>query len=113
MIFKDFPLIAVIWKDAHGSALSAYAPHEIPHKPMVMTTYGLRIRSDEEGVTVANEECGDGTYRGITFIPHGMVLEEIVLIPVKKQRKKTRKKKEAVVDTSLFLGTAQTPASDS
>lgn len=77
-------LVAVTWNDAHGSATSAYAEHEIPHAPIVIVTYGLLLRDDEAGVTIANEVCDDSTYRGVTFVPRGMIVK---VTPVKRERK--------------------------
>lgn len=82
---SDKKLVAVTWQDAHGSAVSAYAEHEIPHAAIVVTTYGLVLREDDAGISVANEVCEDGTYRGVTFIPRGMIVK---VAPVKRERKK-------------------------
>ncbi len=86
------PLVSVEWLDAHGSGLSAFAEHEIPHAGIKITTYGLLIREDAIGVTVAGEYCADGTYRGCTFVPAGMLLGPVKpVIPVRPKRKKTPK----------------------
>lgn len=79
------PLVALRWKDAHGTAVDACAIHEIPHAAIEITTYGLLLRQDEAGVSIASEECKDGTYRGITFVPASLVVE---IRPVKPARKK-------------------------
>lgn len=70
----DKPLVCVTWNDAHGSALSSYHEHEIPHEPILIDTIGLLLRDDEQGVSVAGEKCGDGTYRSLTFVPRGMIV---------------------------------------
>lgn len=67
------PLVAVTWEDAHGSGAGAYELHEIPHAPILVTTYGLLLREDEAGVTLSNEHYADSTYRGVTFIPSKMI----------------------------------------
>ncbi len=82
------PLVKVTWLDAHGSATTAYAEHEIPHAGILITTYGLLLREDAVGVTIANEFCADGTYRGCTFVPAGMLVGKPE--PVIPQRKKKK-----------------------
>lgn len=93
------PLVAVRWLDAHGSATSAYAEHEIPHAAIEITTYGLLLREDTAGVSVANEWCADGTYRGVTFVPKAMVLEVKPVIPLRKPKQK--KATPLVVEVAL------------
>lgn len=82
------PLVAVRWLDAHGSTLSSYAEHEIPHAGIEMTTYGLLLREDSVGITVASESCADGTYRGCTFVPKGMIIEVKPVLKVRKPKVK-------------------------
>ena len=78
------PIVAVRWMDAHGSATTAYAEHEIPHGGIEITTYGLLLRDDAVGVSVAAEACADGTYRGVTFVSRPMVLD---IVPITKPRR--------------------------
>lgn len=78
------PLVALTWLDAHGSATDQYEIHELPHKALEIVTYGLLLRDDEAGVSIANEYCGGGVYRGVTFVPHSLVVE---IKPVKRPRK--------------------------
>lgn len=78
-------LVAVQWLDAHGSSITAYAEHEIPHAAFKITSYGLLIKEDEAGISIASELCEDNTYRGVTFIPKGMIVK---ISPVKRERKK-------------------------
>lgn len=69
------PLVRVVWDDAHAtSTTAAFSEHEIPHAPIRITTYGLLLREDEKGVTVASEACADGTYRGLTFVMRVMLV---------------------------------------
>ncbi len=82
---NEIPLVALRWKDAHGTATSAYSLHEIPHEAIEIVTYGLLLRSDDKGVTVASEECKDGTYRGCTFVPKELILELRNLLPTKRR----------------------------
>jgi hypothetical protein len=66
-------LVAVAWDDAHSTIQSAYAEHELPHAPVAILTLGWLLKEDEAGVSLANEFCSDGTWRGVTFIPRGML----------------------------------------
>ena len=72
------PLVLVTWNDAHAEATECFdkAKH---HTPAVITTVGwLQIR-DKVGVSLANERSSDDhggyDYRGVTFIPTGMVVK--------------------------------------
>jgi hypothetical protein len=78
-------LIALRWMDAHGTATTQYELHELPHKAAEITTYGLLLRDDEHGVSIACESCGGGVFRGVTFVPRALVLE---IKPVRRTRKK-------------------------
>lgn len=83
-----YPLVAVQWEDAHGAGNTQYELSEIPHAPVVPTTYGLLLREDEAGITLANEHYDDmsqtTTFRGITFIPRKMILNVEVIKGVRK-----------------------------
>lgn len=81
-------LVSVKWLDAHGTSITAYAEHEIPHAAYEVTTYGLLLREDDSGVSVAAEVCSDNTYRGVTFIPKGMIVEVHRLSGAKRKQKK-------------------------
>jgi hypothetical protein len=79
------PLFACTWQDAHGSSTSsAYSEHEIPHAAILITSYGLLLRQDDSGVSIASESCADGTYRGVTFIPRVLIVE---LRPLEKPKR--------------------------
>lgn len=87
-------LVVVTWLDAHGSAANVvYDIDEIPHSPIECTSYGLLLKHDDVGVSIASERVGVDTYRGYSFVPAGMLLK---LEAVKKQRK-PRKPKVLVV----------------
>lgn len=90
------PIVRVVWKDAHGVAgTTALAIHEIPHGGIKITSYGLLLRRDEAGVSIASEVCEDGTYRGYTFIPAGMLLD---VEPLIKPHKPRQPRKKVIVD---------------
>jgi hypothetical protein len=78
-------LIALRWKDAHATAATtAYELHELPHKASEIITYGLLLRDDDEGISIASEDAGAGMYRSVTFVPRSLVIE---YKPVKRARK--------------------------
>lgn len=83
------------WNDAHGSSVTL-EDHEIEHKPYVYTTVGLKVRSDEIGVSIAFEQGEDGRWRGVTFIPRLMVIEEYSLgeLHAKRRERKPRAQKK-------------------
>ena len=71
----------VIWNDAHAN-LDEVSESDIlaAHRPHVIHTYGYVVRSDDTGVSIAGEwlPAGNGadeTYRSVTFVPRGMVVE--------------------------------------
>lgn len=78
-------VVCVAWNDAHGNTFTTYEAHEIPHAPAVVRTYGLLLREDETGVSIANEVFETGGYRGVTFIPKGMIKS---IEDVKRPRKR-------------------------
>jgi hypothetical protein len=80
-------LVCVTWKDAHGTMGTALSLHEIPHSSIEIKSYGLLLRQDEEGVSIASEICADGTYRGYTFVPKGMLVSVEPVVKPKQARK--------------------------
>ena len=82
-------LVKVTWNDAHASVATLYEVHEIPHQATVVQTYGLLLRQDDSGVSLANELCSGETYRGVTFIPAGMIVKVEELKLTKPRKPKT------------------------
>lgn len=80
------PLIALRWYDAHATTTADYEIHAIPHHAIEITTYGLLLREDELGVSIACEEAGAGCYRGVTFVPKAMVIEVKYIKPARRKR---------------------------
>lgn len=78
------PFVVVAWRDAHANAISWFSEHEIPHAALEVQSVGWLLREDEAGITVAAEYCGDATWRGVSFVPRGMVVS---VSPVVKPRK--------------------------
>lgn len=82
-------LVRVLWNDAHGSAANVvYDIDEIPHAPIECTSYGILLKDDEVGVSIASEQVDVDTYRGYSFVPRGMLVK---LEPIKKSRKRKPK----------------------
>lgn len=80
-------LVKVTWIDAHGSAANTtYSIDEIPHLPVEVISYGVLLRDDELGVSIASEVCDLNIYRGYSFIPR--VLIKRVEPVIKPRRKK-------------------------
>ena len=87
---KNPALVALRWRDAHGSATALYEIHELPHKATEITTYGLLLRQDEEGISIAAEDCGGGCYRGVTFVPKALIVECRPVKPPRTRRAERR-----------------------
>lgn len=93
---KKFAL--VVWDDAHSS-LDEWSEDEIrkDHRPARIHTRGWLVIDDEIGVYMAMEwlpgrDSNKDTWRGLTFIPRSMIVEQTILKTVKP-----RKRKEKVV----------------
>ncbi len=93
-------LIVVKWHDAH------YASEEVEaedahkrHKDAIYYTGGILVKSDETGVTVAQdfglpvEETDKYSFRTRTFIPRSLVEEEFDVGPVIRSKRSPRVKK--------------------
>jgi hypothetical protein len=91
-------LVKVIWNDAHGSAANVcYDIDEIPHMPVEVTSYGILLKMDEVGVSIASEKCDDSTWRGYSFVPAGMLVK---VVPMNKQKKPRKSKVSASLETT-------------
>ncbi len=87
-------LVKVVWEDAHGSAANVvYELDEIPHVPVEVVSYGILLKADEVGVSIASEKCDNSCYRGYSFIPSGMLVR-VELIKKKRQPRKSPKNDE-------------------
>lgn len=85
---KKPPLCILTWLDAHSPAATQVinlSEIDSVHFPLKIETTGWVLRDDHNGITMASEFCGDNDYRGVTFVPRGMVLG---LAPVKGQKTK-------------------------
>jgi hypothetical protein len=73
-------LVAVAWDDAAVAQVDSFTREEIAERtPSRYTTFGLLLRDDAKMVAVASEKGADNTYRGVTYIPRGMVIEITIL----------------------------------
>lgn len=82
------PFAFVAWKDAHCvSGATEMSIHEIPHAAANYVLSGWVLRYDAEGITLASEYSSEGTYRGINFVPAGMIasVQLVKLSPVKQK----------------------------
>lgn len=74
------PIVAVLWNDAWCERAEASLEDQIKaHKPYPFLTVGYLIKSDAEGVSMAQEVGGDAAFRYRTFIPRGMILDEWII----------------------------------
>lgn len=86
----DGKVVGVGWDDAHFNS-SEVGAEDIVHRPWKYVTVGILVKSDEEGVTVAQDQGEDYSTRGRTFVPRRMILAEWDIGPVKPKVKRTRK----------------------
>lgn len=85
----DGKVVGVSWNDAHFATDEADGS-DVTHRPWVYVTVGILVKSDETGVTVAQDEGEDGKYRSRTFVPRAMVIQEWDIGPVKPKRQRKR-----------------------
>lgn len=76
------------WKDAVNDGHIETAAEE--NKPIVCITIGWVLHSGPDGIQLANEYSPNGTFRGRSFIPTGMV-KDIQILNLTKPRKKSLK----------------------
>jgi hypothetical protein len=118
---EGYPLACAIWDDAHGSASGEFTAAEIArdhHDPALIRTFGLLIHEDERGVTIAQEITSAPdedlpTFRGLGFIPRGMLRELIVLGVPKRPGAKRRVGRAGRRAQPPAPHEAQTPTADS
>lgn len=110
------PLVCVIWDDAHMS-LDEYTQDEITrdmHKPSRVRSFGLMVRHDATGVTLATDEGeADQKFRKVNFIPAGMIVEIIDFgLPRRRQTRPSRRRTSARAPTDVRPDTSATTADD-
>ena len=83
-------IVEVTWMDPHSpEATAQYNINELDnvHSPLKIKTIGILLRNDEIGITTACEDCGEGNYRGLTFIIRSLIQNVTVLATQRKPRK--------------------------
>jgi len=89
------PLVACLWNDAHAVAQGELTQEDIDlGGAYQFTTYGLLVREDEHIIAIAMEEAEDGRFRGVTYIPKGMV-EKLTVLGAPRPKRAPRVKKES------------------
>lgn len=90
----------VTWEDAHSpGATVVFSVDDVVglddvHTPLQVVTIGWVLRDDEKGITLANEYCGDGDYRGLTFVLRKNIIS---VHPLSTSRPKKKAPKEPIV----------------
>jgi hypothetical protein len=86
-----YPFVIVIWNDAHARNQAVeYTEDEAKiqlHRGEVVRTGGFLLKEDEVGVSLYNEETGPDSVRGLSFVPHAMIIEVIRIGYLKRPRK--------------------------
>lgn len=87
---KGPDFVIVTWLDAWVDGTGAVTLKDVKetHKPELIQTAGWLLLNDEEGISIANELCSDGSYRGRTFILKGMIksVTPFNLVKIRKQK---------------------------
>lgn len=103
---STYSLVVVVWDDAHMS-MDEYSAAEVErdfHKAEQVKSFGLLVRDDEKGITLAQDEgMADEKFRHVIFIPRGMIREVVNLGIPKKPQTRTKKKKTTVPDLNEAL----------
>jgi hypothetical protein len=86
----DGKIVCVSWNDAHFNTDEVDAG-DTTHRPWVYVTAGILVKSDDAGVTIAQDEGEDGKFRGRTFVPRAMIIREWEVGPVKPKQKRKRR----------------------
>ena len=86
--------VALLWMDAWAD-LTESSPEEHKHEAVYYVTEGFLIKSDEKGVSLAQELGPEGSYRGRTFIPRSLVVLEWEQLPLRLPRRVVSHEKEA------------------
>ena len=87
--------VTIVWHDAHTMGAEEIAASDVvarAHRPQVTRSTGYLVLSDETGVTLATDaqDADDGrelTWRGVHFIPRGMIVREQATKPRKPRRR--------------------------
>jgi len=91
----DLPFVCLRWDDAKGAATGEYTIEDVNrdwHQSQEIKTFGILLVDDDKGVTIAAEITQDDPvmFRGLSFVPRGMVIELIHLGFPRKSRSRVR-----------------------
>ena len=64
---KTLRIVLVTWRDA------VFSSEEESPRPIMMLTLGFLVEDSDSHIAVAHEVGLDGTFRGVTSVPRGMV----------------------------------------
>jgi hypothetical protein len=95
----ELRLVKVVWEDAWGDKTDEINVEDVAasHTAKKVVTVGWLLLDDASGVSVANEDCGRGWFRGRTFIPRGMNPKvEDIMKPKKRRNRKANKISETL-----------------
>jgi len=86
----DYPLVTVIWNDAHGSEVATEITLEearAMHRPHRYRLTGYQLVSDEAGITLVMEidEMDKGTFRTRQFVPRGCIVRQWTVREVEEE----------------------------
>jgi len=87
------PLVGVLWDDVRGDSTKVIDEDNLEafHSPLHVITYGLLLVDDDKGVTVATEDCGNGEWRGPTFVLRELI-REVWIVSKKPTRRRLANK---------------------
>lgn len=81
-------LVKVVWNDAWSNMTKhVFSEAEINHNPIIMESIGWLLKEDEVGVTIATDRVTgeEFTFRGVGFIPRGMIVDVVTLYERKRR----------------------------
>ncbi len=105
MPLKGLEIWACEWEDAYWDS-AEMERSEIAHRPILYISYGLLLKHDETGITLATDVSQTGTFRGFNFIPAKMITRcwKVGLADQRIQRKSMKKARQSSVDTPASVG---------
>jgi hypothetical protein len=110
----DKPFVAVLWHDPHSlhatEVVSQEDVHRL-HRSLPMITNGYLLQEDEDGISVGSEYCGDGDYRGTTFVLRELITEIVYWPKLRRKsgvtgRDKRKRRKDPGQDVKADGGAA-------
>lgn len=98
--FFRYPVAVIVWLDAHARSQAVeYDESEVLqlHRPEECTILGIVIRDDAMGLSLYNEQTGDSSIRGLSFLPRDMIksVTYVNLTPIRAKAHATPPQGEA------------------